>query len=37
MTLAEIAGERGVLNDLVEAHRLLMQLGARAEQGEAKW
>jgi hypothetical protein len=26
MTLAEIAGERGVLNDLLEAHRLLMPL-----------
>jgi hypothetical protein len=36
MTLAEIAGERGVLNELLEAHRLLMRLRALAEQGEAR-
>jgi hypothetical protein len=36
MTLAEIAGERGALNDLLEVHRLLMQLRALAERGETK-
>ena len=35
MLLAESAGERDVLNDLVLAHRLLVQLRALAEQGEA--